>query len=439
MSTVVEVSQEAIRYQGRSELFTGLIEAIEKKIAYVKDYRFATAGNVPTDDLQSLVRKHTGLDITFIIEPMEAYNLYVKFPPIHLRHPLLQQLQSALREANAGPYFQQQALKKAKLVSNEFVGMIDLENSKIRGQLEGFPATVRVPSVLFDGYISPSELAAFFLHEIGHVFSYLENLFGTVSTNITILTAWQEYANAIEPKQKIKLLDELFAELKIKNLRPEDIDVMKTKEEFTTVILSGRAQEVRSALGSAGYDKRAFEVASDQFAVRHGAGRDLIIGLDKIDRHYKLGAYEDNTAVYACYSAAMGVTFILMTLFPWTGWIVFAAGFLAFLTTPTEHDFKIQDNPVERLDRAIQEMIQISKGLKKNDSQLSQVLDDIKSLEMMRHVVKNNESIFSLVWRNMTARRRDQHKQHQFQMQLEELINNRLYVHSIQLNQLAKK
>lgn len=439
MSTVEQVSAEAIQYQRQTPLFDALTDAFQKKLDGIKSIEDVTAGSISMSDMEEIIKEHTGLPFTVSITRQDGHGMHVYWPAITMHHPFYVALQGVLKGNPATFGVQQAALKKAKLVAGEFHGMIDLEKSQVTGALQNFACELLIPFKMFDNYMNARELAAIALHEIGHAFTYLEKLLSTTSTNLTVLSAWYDYASAQDSKQKIKLVDSLYAELKVKNAKTEDLVEMKTKEEFVTVILNGYFDHIRSSMGSTSYDARMTEVAADQFAYRHGAGKDLVIALDKINRRYGNIDYLVESAYSLSTAIMLSLTTLLLMLIPWAGWLLLTTLFVIYLSAPNNYDQKTYDDPGERMDRAIYDLTQVSKRMKQDSQQASQIADDIKAIYLMRRTVRDNKSLFFFIWRNMKSQRRDQYKQKMFQSQLEELINNRLYVHSILLNTLAKK
>lgn len=132
------------------------------------------------------------------------------------------------------------------------------------------------------------------MHEIGHVFSYLELLGRTLTTNFVLEEANRRLLGFTEKDKRYKVIREIENEAKIHIKETDALVNSQSTAEITTVVISESINNSYSEIGVNIYDERAFEMLADQFATRHGYGKDLVMFQDKVLRLVSPSHYYDS-------------------------------------------------------------------------------------------------------------------------------------------------
>ena len=198
---------------------------------------------------------------------------------------------------------------------------IDMANAKVYGfPKSATPIVVANFVELFDKInLTPAELAACYLHEIGHEFTHLEYSHTSVKNLRILVDSLIEEAgnNGRAPLEALKISYSKVA---------DDEGVSEAKTIPTAVLgITSRFVESSKLYGGNTYAGKDSERLADQFVVRFGAGKDLTTALDKFE------AYGDSPfAALRSVGTAMLIywvlTIVLTILSPALGILVFLVG-----------------------------------------------------------------------------------------------------------------
>ncbi|YP_009213027.1 hypothetical protein AVU38_gp178 [Ralstonia phage RSL2] len=282
---------------------------------------------------------------------------------------------------------------------------------------------------LFDGreYTSP-ELSAIILHEVGHVWSFFEHLIRFRTTNQILITMVRELDGTTDHGKREIIIKEAGDMLSLTNIDAQDLG-NKNNTTIYTVIISNLARNNRSQSGVEGYDINSFEALSDQFATRHGAGKDLVTGLDKMYKGtiYRRGwvGYFFMEFVKVCvlalgiFEIAVGQVYGAYTTF------VLLAG---LLLADAHHDW--YDKAGRRFTRIRNDLVNELKepGLTKEDS--ARIREDIDIIDKTNENFKDHTQLVGLVYDYLIPSGVNKRKQIEFQQQLEDMASNKLFYYA---------
>lgn len=136
-------------------------------------------------------------------------------------------------------------------------------------------------------FLSSREIAAVYLHEVGHTFSMYDLATKMTTTNYVMLElcGMAEGSKVIEDKKIIlKKCEEVM------NVKPGTLDAVKEAKNSTEAVviyMNAIVRDIKSSTGSSFYDLTTWEQMADQFVSRLGGGRYLIQGLDIL--HLRFG------------------------------------------------------------------------------------------------------------------------------------------------------
>lgn len=162
-------------------------------------------------------------------------------------------------------------------------GFIDLENAKMGGTFSKGKSTVYMNfNELMKNYrMMNREIIAVLLHEIGHTFYPLAHADQLDRTNLIFEQAKKELLNKNVDKREVvrRTLNKVLVGDRSKvaeDLCSDNPDV------FTKAAITSLGEFSLQHQSNARYSNNNFEMMADNFAVRFGLGKSLVIGLEKL-------------------------------------------------------------------------------------------------------------------------------------------------------------
>ncbi len=435
---MLSISTEAVQYQGKSLFFQDLTLAIQQ----MKDENDITSNFLEVVGIDRIVFKHTGLlTTTEIANDGDMMFNACAYPPI--------------LDANAPFWNPHNDMGWSDYIESEKIG-----ERKLKTYLDNLRATIdrrkgrvgglfsKIPLKMFLGYqlvkeLTAEQAAAIYLHEIGHLFTFFEILIDTVATNLAIGAASEALGKATTLNQKVEIL---FAYERITGRKLQDVRALAEakvdSEGYGTILIREYVgAPTRSQADSFIYDLRGSEFAADHFASMHGAGKDLVMGLDALYVKFKVPVRQSFGAwcvLQALQVGALIVLALLPTLNPLNfllniGIYITVIGF--FLNPYVNHD--IYDEPKARVERVRNNLVQALKNLKLSQKDREALLKDIELVDNVSKDMVDRRQLFGILWTSLTPNRRKQYNQIKFQKELESVINNNLFVSAGKLNNLS--
>lgn len=427
-------SLEAIQYQGKSGLFAELKLVYQELMDDPNKSRDAVEKcNMA---VENIVKRYTGLKVEFKIDPSAGYyNAWAMFPVLDINNPLLVFWRDAYGFEQA-----HMSLRQIKKVSDTLRGELDLQKGRVSGVFAKLLCKLRVsPDFFRDNRFTAGEIAAVTIHEIGHCFTYFEKLLSTVSINMAIATAAAELQKSEDPKVRLELVHEAAKVLDTKFDEPEALAQEKDPSVFQAVLIKATLDNHLHSSGNAStYDLRSCEFLADQFAVRQGAGRDLVTGMDKMERTF--GSTPRSTAAYISIEISrFALSLFGLMVFLGGFWTMIVGGVVTLMTLANgNYEAKIYDDPNERMSRMKNDLVQTLKDTRLDPVLRQQILSDLEIIDGVKDEWKDHRSLYNYLWIACTSKRREQFKQFRFQQELEKLINNDLFVKANKLETLAQ-
>lgn len=424
LSTGATASMEAIAFQTGGMLFKELTTILD---AFIDGGKYTTEEFAKTG-IKDVIFKRTGILIKPLIRPSMSINAGILPPDLNRNNVIGTIFDREMTDSADGIRTIRQARGAVK-------GTVDLANGMVGGAFSKLECKLAIYSALLTSrFFTAAEIAAVILHELGHVFSYYEFLADTVSTNQALASIAKAVLAEPDHSQRVIILASTEKELDIALADKNGLADSKNAQTIHTVLLTGKMEKVRSALGSGVYDNVSWEYLSDQFAARHGAGRDLVTGLDKMNRYYDNEAYVPTAARFmsSVYATLLLAGFTIVA--PVVGCIV---GILAFaLTAPKfADDYDTLDIRFKRI-RA--QMVEALKAKDLDKYERDQLVDDIKVIDTIVRDMGNYRGFLEVFWDTVRPSRRLARKQQLLQQDLEKLAANALFVHSADLKSISE-
>lgn len=414
------LGQESIRFQDPKKL-NGLAELIGK---WRENGDYSPNG-MNDDKIVAYVYKTFGLTIsikhpdTIGMGGENSYFLAVEPPKIDKNSPLIPNVRRyAYTNTDITSY-------KAFTKNRAMVGFVDRENAVVSGAFSELMSPVFVgEGLLRDENITDLELASGIAHELGHVFTFFEEITSTLITNFVAEAAARQCLQLTTRKERVELITEAGKEL---NVNLEDVETIadgSSPEVVYTHLVSDVARHRNDITGSTSFGNRQWERLSDDFATRLGGGEHIISLLFKCaEKNFFLF----NERAYVNLGAH--VTLELLSLIGFVAMIAtgpvtsFLAGIFIGLQNP-EH--RIYDRPEERYINIRNIMVESIKET--NDAaRKKELAADIDRVDEMIKDIKDKYLLFEAIYLYAFPSGRKTRKSIEFNQTVESLISNNLF------------
>ncbi len=366
-----------------------------------------------------LLKKRTNITITLILGKDRGPNAWVFPPQITRNHALYQDWTKNYITNIDG-------LKHLNKATDKMLhGTLDHNKVLVSGIFAEISCPVTVTLGLLN-MATAEEVAAIFLHEIGHIWSYFELLTLTAKTNLALRTVRQEFLNAPD-ETKIAIVRQSASALGFTDAEIDAIQKSKALDKIEVAVINSQVRASYSELGFSLYDQRGWEFASDQFSTRMGGGAHIVTGLDKMGRRYDDPVYQSlfahvvsNVCGIFGYLVLSVATFGLVPL-------------LSLLLGDPFCDGEIYDRPKERFTRVKHELIAYLRKTDADKARVAEVLNDLATIDKALSKMQDRYGVSHYVWAWLSPSGRRNRNNVAVQQALEVLANNELYVAAAQL------
>lgn len=325
-------------------------------------------------------------------------------------------------------------------------GTVDNKNAKLGGIFSEYehPVYLSFHVLMKDLKLSPAEVVAVLLHELGHGF-YACEYADRVATCNQVLT---NVAREISKEPNTRKADYVYMELL--KVNPETTkDIAKEMIKGEKVVFGNRAfkymvDTVLYQLDNGKYDSTSFENLADNFSARFGYGRALVSGLAKLD-----GEFNENRSRFFMHwlsvFAMIGSFAIFATCIFYVELLaafyfgMFAYGLASFVfgTAGEEgHDYTYDDIKI-RYKRIRDQLVE---RIKAGSVPKSQVKDLVIAIEQVDQLVKDTgqyRSTLDIVMNYLRPANYRAKTSIERQQMLEDLATNKFFVQSLKLQALA--
>lgn len=405
---------EAIAYQGNSKL-------AERLTQIINDWRPSctfTTDECARRGLAAAIFEGSGISVRFEVTDVPYSNAAVELPSIDKNHPLINNYQR-------GWLSNRELHKVLNFVGGKFSGYVDRKQGRVYGDF----CKLTCPAWLTTGLlkntaISSRGIASIVLHELGHVFSFYERLIDLFNMNYAASAVATRVLKLESDQERIELISEYE---KTTNTVIDDKEVILRQDKDGPVyvkLITETIKQRRNIEGNEIYSYRGFEQCSDQFAVRHGVGRDLQLALAVIERENGSTSHE-GWVVHIALEYLKLIGFMFMT--------AMTCGMFAVLVLLCSRPLnKVYDDPKERAVRIRNEMVGELK-LKITDARRKEIVTDIHSIDICIKELQDKKTILEAIWAYMTPTGIESEAKRKFEQQLEALGNNNLFYASSML------
>lgn len=166
-------------------------------------------------------------------------------------------------------------------------GYVDIHKGKVGGAYSGWPVAVLIDLQLAKqiGW-SSKEMAAVYLHEVGHGFTAFELIDRTVISSLamsTVIHRYEQVNGNVSDKRYVTQLKVAGMAVGQDPSLYSELESVTNKETIINVILSTTYAEARSDIGFTSGRSLEEEISADAFASSFGLGREVVSALVKLD------------------------------------------------------------------------------------------------------------------------------------------------------------
>lgn len=413
-------SLESINFQDGSfhKALTDEVERIRTAANPRKEFK----GN----KFQELTKKYTGMNVSYAVDEAHFLNAWTFVSQMDKNNPLLNADHAVWYGSDT-----KALLKKAK--GAKLRGEIDLQKGRVSGVFAEQKTKLHLTSLLMYGKVLTSaEVSAIILHELGHNFTFYEYLGFTYRTNVLITTAAREFFGTSSREKRTVVLSEVLGG------RAKDYDnllELNSTEEgvttFATVVMSVVLQDTRHELGNEVYSFRNYEQLSDDFSVRHGAGKDLAAAMHKLYSSHgdiELRSRTTNNLINASTAVLTAglATVVATTAIAHLPLLAFVLVVNVLFSDPSDH---IYDRSKERLETMRRIMTLRLKDESLEPEERTKLVDDIEQVnKIISLYTGTNRGLWELIALKIMPGRSKAAKQIDDEKRLEEMLANRLFI-----------
>lgn len=375
----------------------------------VKDIDFVNTG------FKEIIKEYTNLNVEVTTE--DSYNAYVFPPDLNKNNVIIEKWRRKFYENLDWDAF----VKGSSIIE----GVVDLKEGKVHGDFTKFHISIVIGSSLVNKYsvLTPAEITAIVLHELGHVLAYFEMLSRMTRTNYILNEGVRRLSNADNREERIKLLKDIENVTNTTIQNKETIAGFKQSQEvYKTIVVSNSVQESKQDLNLNMYDSRSFEQLADNYASRIGYALPLATGLAKL---YKMHGDKDYLSpqmnILFCILRTLGLIF-LIAVNPVQG--LFILGCILLGGSPLNVTY---DPLKQRITKIKQQVNDALKDQKMSLKQKKIYVDEYDEMNKILSELHDNLDVYEAIWAYVFPWGRKQRTDIEAQQQLETLFNNDLF------------
>ena len=393
--------------------------------------------NKCSEALSAIAFKHTKMKFRFHFVRLGGPNAFVIPPQADIANPMRPD-EIATKVQRLGRMPSEQEL---------FKGTVDLKTGQVGGIYSEIPIDIFTAVEFFTdrnmGSITGDHIAAISAHEMGHGFTYLRYLGQMVLSNCAVAEIIKKQHEGADDKvvQEVVKVVEQRTGWRLRDLG--EINRSTDPLVIQQVVMAGMVDSIRSELGTKFYDRRAFEFSADQFVARHGGAQLIVEALDFMYKSYPAYFKEYRGRMANIMASLVGYGRLVFGALLLVGGVMmvqpafFLFGlFMVFISLFTGGDDGIYDPIPKRYEAMRRELIASSKDQNLSIAQRKEIIDQITAIDsILDEVSKNSKGYFApeVAIEFLKGIFNGRPAEQKFQRMLENLVNNRLFELSNQL------
>lgn len=416
-------------------------EAFNFKVSNIERMEISNAisesrdgGKLLSDRLSAIVKKHHNLSVRFVLNNSLQPNAYVVPPKIDKNSPLV----NFWRRAYGSNADGHTAINYSK---GEAIGGVNFETGKVSGLFTQVTSSIIITRGALFGAgnvnLTDDELTAMIAHELGHILTYFATLGQSFRTAFILDNFVRAAMGNVEPEYRVKLIREFEEGTGVSITDKVAVEESDNPNVIATLVLSDIVNESRSQYGTTLYDMRSWEALSDQFAARLGCAADLATAMDKLYRVYEPIHYR---GTFKYLMMEVGKTILLGSIMVTTSvpGLIFGGLVATMLFVSASPHQREYDKPYERVLKLRNELIAQLKAKDVPDEKVPGLLKDIEVINSILAETNDRQTFLEKLWVVVSPNTRRQLKMSKEIQELEQMVNNELFVSAAKLKELVK-
>ncbi|WP_233874740.1 hypothetical protein [Paraburkholderia adhaesiva] len=313
------------------------------------------------------------------------------------------------------------------------IGRVDRRNARVSGVFSELEAVLVMPAQIFQERLTAEEVAAMVLHELGHLFAYFELIGQSLTTNQILAGLSKKLDQSVGVKDREAVLAKVKSIAQLYDLDVEMLAKSADQKVIELVVVSSIVRALQSELGMPLFDLNSFEALADQFAARLGAGRALVMGLDKRNRAHGHIAYRSRPS----WLLAESMKVILLLAVPLTLGGTWSSLMASCTRDATGVETAVYGSVKTRFDRIREQLVEGMKDPKLDRDMQASYVEDIAAIDEILANVSERRQLLSYMADFFSPSRRQRISQEKLQRELERIANNDLFVKAAALKHTA--
>jgi len=361
-----------------------------------------------------IIKHHTGLNVFINVADIPPS---VDIPAVNKNNPLINSFIRNFLSSSDG-------LRMINEADGVARGSVSLKTGKVSGIFSEVKSTINLPVEIFTTKThEPEEIAAITLHEIGHLFTYYEFMSRSVTTNQALAGLSKALDGSGSVQDRESVLITIKKAMKLTDLDEKELAKSNNNKVIEFVVISSIARQVESEIGTNIYDFSTWEYLADDYATRQGAGRHLVIALDKLYRGY----WNISFRSLPVYIAMEALKLVLVALSPF---------FVMFMLMDGSGE-PTYDRPGARFKRVRNQIVEALKNDKLSKDDVENLNADLVAIDKMLESIEDRRQWVAVLWESVIPSERKMRSQQRLQQELEAIATNELFVKAAQLKQMA--
>ncbi len=421
------LTMESIQFQKDPRLYLGLIDAFTKLDLSKDNLQNVNASiqMLNASNIRNVIHEVTGVSVA-IFYTWEGDSCAIIPPMIDKNHPLLNTIQRKSQMGDAHLEYTAKVIRN----SEKDIGWVDLQNSRVHGVYAEMMFPLFIPGEFLLSN-TPEKIASAIIHEVGHVFTFFTYVATFVQRNFALVSVSNTFMGQADKSAKVKFLMDVKREFNLPSLNVDVASEAVKPDIIHSLLLNSTLEAQRSELGCYLYDETAAEFLADQFAIRHGAGRELALGLADAYRGFNNSPFKSPALRFL--QNVWQLVWVMFTTLITLGISAVLITSMAYSMHPMLSTY---DRPTERIKRIRQQTIEGLKDPKLPPEIKKQLLSDAVRLGEIVDSMSNQRTLFETFFTAIFPKHRKQYNQLLLQKDLESIASNDLFVISEKFKQL---
>lgn len=372
--------------------------------------------------LPELIKKFTGMNVEVRLLPdMGIPYIGAQSPPLNVNHPYIR---------NKHKYFftNHYLGDIVKYDGSKKMSTVNLKTGQVSGWYSEVPFQIYITPMFYWHGWSAREFTAIFLHEIGHCFMFLA-MMNRQMANLNVMDGLVRRLAGV--KDKFERRDMISYDLNKLGIEVTDPDRL-TSDEYNgsnsdvlacALFIDGSMNHTH--VTEEKYSHRINEQLADAFAIAHGAGADLAMGVTKYEQNYGSNPALWSGKVMYCVSQVFQLLFVM---FP-PMWPV-----LLLASYQDSQGDDVYDEPLKRIELMRRSIIAEIKQYRNDPRMAKKLAEDADRIREVEALIKERPMIFTFLTKLLWPARRRILVTAKKHANIERIIGNDLFLSHSRFN-----